>query len=79
MGTATIHTSTGSTIYYSQQCLCCNNTRRLPEGMTYCTTPWVCDECKNTIALVKDFIAENCGTSKDCLEKETPNENIHPL
>jgi hypothetical protein len=47
--------------------------------MTYCSTPWVCDECKNAIALVKDFIAENCGTSKDCLEKETPNENIRPL
>lgn len=55
MGTATIHTSTGSTIYYSQRCLLCDNTRRLPEGMTYCTSPWVCDDCKEAIAFLKDF------------------------
>lgn len=79
MEIAVLNIKTSSEIYFTQQCLCCNNTRRLPEGMTYCTTPWICDECKDAIALVKDFIAENCGTSKDCLEKETPNETIHPI
>lgn len=39
--------------YFSQQCLCCNNTRRLPEGMTYCSTPWVCDECRDAIDFLK--------------------------
>ncbi len=47
-------TATVSKIFYSQQCLCCENTRRLPEGMHYCSTPWVCDECKDAIAFVKD-------------------------
>ena len=74
MGTATIHTSTGSTIYYSQRCLLCDNTRRLPEGMTYCTTPWICDECREAVALLKEFITENGGISKDILDKtEKPN------
>ena len=38
---------------YSQQCLLCENTRDLPEGMQYCITPWVCDECKEAIAYLK--------------------------
>lgn len=58
MKTATIHTTTGSVIYYSQRCLLCDNTRRLPEGMTYCTSPWVCDDCKEAIAFLKDFKEE---------------------
>ena len=53
--TININTSTGSTIYYSQRCLCCENTRRLPEGMTYCSTPWVCDECKEAMSFVKEL------------------------
>ena len=53
METTTIHTTTGSKIFYSQQCMCCNNIRRLPEGMTYCTTPWVCDDCKDAIEFLK--------------------------
>lgn len=58
MKTATIHTTTGSTIYYSQRCLLCDNTRRLPEGMTYCTSPWVCDDCKEAIVFLKKFKKE---------------------
>lgn len=58
MKTTTIHTTTGSTIYYSQRCLLCDNTRRLPEGMTYCTSPWVCNDCKEAIAFLKDFKKE---------------------
>ena len=42
-----------SAISYSQQCLLCENTRGLPEGMHYCNTPWVCDECKEAIAYLK--------------------------
>lgn len=56
--TVKISTSTGSHIYYSQRCLCCENTRRLPEGMTYCNTPWMCDDCKEAIAFLKDFRKE---------------------
>lgn len=58
MKTATIHTTARSTIYYSQRCLLCDNTRRLPEGMTYCTSPWVCDDCREAIAFLKDFKKE---------------------
>jgi hypothetical protein len=36
-----------------QCCLLCENTRKLPEGMRYCNTPWVCDECKEAIAFIK--------------------------
>ena len=50
--------ATLSKIFYSQQCLCCDNTRRLPEGMTYCHTPWMCDDCKEAIAFLKDFRKE---------------------
>ena len=43
------------TAKYSQQCLLCENIRDLPEGMHYCNTPWVCDECKEAVAFIKDF------------------------
>lgn len=49
----TIHTSTGSRIIFSQRCLCCDNSRELPEGMTYCNTPWICDDCKKAIEFLK--------------------------
>jgi prefoldin subunit 5 len=26
--------------------------------MTYCTSPWVCDDCKEAIAFLKDFKKE---------------------
>ena len=54
--TTKIVTATISKIFYSQQCLLCENTRRLPEGMTYSHTSWICDECKEAIAFVKDFM-----------------------
>ena len=38
---------------YSQSCLCCNNTRYLPTGVTYSNIPWVCDECKEAISFLK--------------------------
>ena len=58
METITINTTTSNVIHYSQSCLCCENTRRLPEGMTYSRTPWVCDECKEAIAFLKEFKKE---------------------
>ena len=77
--TTKIDTISASKIFYSQQCLCCDNTRRLPDGMTYCHTPWVCDECKEAIVFLKDFI-KSCGKAKELLnEMENPNENICPL
>lgn len=59
MENVTIHVSTASKIFYSQSCLCCENTRRLPEGMTYSHTPWVCDECREAIAFLKKFKFEH--------------------
>jgi hypothetical protein len=42
-----------SPIRYRQHCLLFENTRELPEGMRYCNTPWVCDECREAIAFIK--------------------------
>ena len=79
MGTVKINTSTGSTIYYSQRCLLCDNTRRLPEGMTYCNTPWICDECREAIAFLKGFM-KSCDKASEMLnEMENLRENIHHL
>ena len=76
--TTVIDTSV-SQIRFSQRCLTCDNTRTLPEGMHYCNSPWVCDECKEAIAFLKDFI-KSCNKAKEMLnEMEKPNENIHPL
>ena len=61
--------------YYSQQCLCCENTRRLPEGVHYSSTPWMCDECKEAIVFLKDFM-KSCDKARELLiEMENTNEN----
>lgn len=66
-------------IKYSQVCLLCENTRELPEGMHYCSTPWVCDECIEAIAFLKEFM-KSCNIAQDMLnEMDNPRENIHPL
>ena len=57
--TTKIVTATISKIFYSQQCLLCENTRRLPEGMTYSHTSWICDECKEAIAFLKKLKSEH--------------------
>lgn len=54
-------------IRYCQQCLLCENTRDLPEGIHYCNTPWVCDECKEAIAFVKDLR----NSAKEVSEEES--------
>lgn len=41
---------------YSQSCLLCKNTREIPHPRCY-SYPWVCDECKEAIAFIKDFKA----------------------
>ena len=53
--TATMYVTEITTPIYCQCCLLCENTRDLPEGMRYCSTPWVCDECKEAVAFIKDF------------------------
>ena len=52
---------------YSQPCLLCENTRDLPEGMHYCNTPWICDECKEAIAFIKDLR----NSAKEVLEEKS--------
>ena len=77
--TTKIATISASKIFYSQQCLCCDNTRRLPDGMTYCRTQWVCDECREAMAFLKDFM-KSCDKATEMLkEMEKTNENVHPL
>lgn len=68
-----------SPITYCQRCLLCENTRALPKGMHYCNTPWVCDECKEAIVFLKDFI-KSCNKAQDMLdEMKDPTKNIYPL
>ena len=77
--TVRLDTIQKQSLYFSQECISCENTRRLPEGMTYCDTPWMCDECKEAIAFLKDFM-KSCDKATEMLkEMENPNENIHPL
>ena len=47
-----------SNIRYCQQCLLCENTRTLPEGMYFSHTPWICDECKEAVAFAKKLKAK---------------------
>ena len=77
--TVRLDTIQKQSFYFSQKCISCENTRRLPEGMTYCNTPWMCDECKEAIAFLKDFM-KSCDKATEMLkEMENLNENIHPL
>lgn len=39
---------------YSQFCMLCDNTREIPSPMHY-HYPWVCDDCRDAIAFVKEF------------------------
>ena len=40
-----------------QCCLLCENTREFINGYPPGPSPWVCDECKEAIAFVKEFRA----------------------
>ena len=40
-----------------QCCLLCENTRKFINGYPPGPSPWVCDECKEAIAFVKEFRA----------------------
>lgn len=67
-------------IKYSQQCLLCENTRDLPEGMHYCNTPWICDECKEAIAFIKDFKASIVvQPNSEAPSQRLPEVEIVPL
>lgn len=74
--TATIEIG-ASYFHWSQSCMLCENIREVPHG--YGSHPWICDECKEAIAFVKDFM-KSCDKAKEMLdEMENPNENIHSL
>lgn len=57
--TIKLDTTQKRSFYFSQGCISCENTRRLPEGMTYCNTPWMCDECREAIAYLKQLKVES--------------------
>ena len=62
---------------WSQPCMLCENSREVPHG--YGSYPWICDECREAMAFLKDFI-HGCKQTKEMLkEVECANENIHPL
>ena len=62
-----------------QRCMLCENSRELPDNMSYSHYPWVCNECKEAIAFVKDFM-KSCDKAKEMLdEMRDPTKNIYPL
>ena len=66
-----------SYFHWSQPCMLCENTREVPHG--YGSYPWICDECREAMAFVKDFM-KSCTKAQDMLnEMEKANENVHPL
>ena len=50
--TITIETD-ASYFHWSQSCMLCENTREVPHG--YGSHPWICDECKEAMAFVKEL------------------------
>ena len=50
--TITIETD-ASYFHWSQSCMLCENTREVPHG--YGNHPWICDECREAMAFVKEL------------------------
>ena len=50
-----------------QRCLLCENTREFINGYPPGPSPWVCDECREAIAFVKDLR----NSAKEVSEEET--------
>ena len=63
---------------WSQPCLLCDNTQEIPHPM-YSSYPWVCNECTEAIAFLKDFIKQASVAKGKLARMEEPHENIHPL
>ena len=52
---------------WSQPCLLCDNSREVPHP-SYCSYPWICDECKEAMAFLKSFI-KSCNEARDLLNE----------
>ena len=61
-----------------QGCLLCDNVREVPYGCNY--YPWVCDECKEAIAFIKDFKASSVKQpSSETPSQRLPKVEVIPL
>jgi hypothetical protein len=66
-----------SYFHWSQSCMLCENIREVSHG--YGSYPWICDECKEAMTFLKDFM-KSCDKATEMLkEMEKANENVHPL
>ena len=64
-----------SFINAEQECILCENTREMPIGYGN-NYPWVCDECKEAMAFLKDFM-KSCDEAQKMLdEMKDPTKNI---
>lgn len=45
-----------TSISLQQKCLLCDNTRELPAYMASHTSPYICEECQEAIAYVKEIM-----------------------
>ena len=63
-----------------QCCLLCENTREFINGYPPGPSPWVCDECKEAIAFIKDFKASVVKQpSSETPSQRLPKVEIIPL
>lgn len=74
--TITIETD-ASYFHWSQPCMLCENSREVPHG--YGSSPWICDECREALAFLKDFMTSCDKTTEMLKEMEKSTENVHPL
>ena len=59
-------------IIVHQRCLLCSNSRPFIGGCPPGPSPWVCDECKEAIAFIKDFKASVVEQPN----AETPSQGV---
>jgi hypothetical protein len=62
-----------------QCCLLCDNSRPFVNGYPPGPSPWVCDECKDAIAFIKDFKASTNKTNLRDPSQGLPKVEIIPL
>lgn len=76
---ATIQIDSHPHVTVCQCCLLCNNSRPFVNGYPPGPSPWVCDECKEAIAFIKDFKASTNKTNLRVLSQGLPKVEIIPL
>ena len=62
-----------------QCCLLCNSSRPFVNGYPPGPSPWVCEECKEAIAFIKDFKSSIKQSDSNTSNQSLPKVEIVPL